>query len=187
LQVATAIAAFVNLEFANIRGIGLGWAGVIWLYSLVTYLPLDLFKFAVRYVLSGKAWNNLQNKTAFTTKDFGREEREALWATTQRSLPALQGADDVAVRSSSNQNQVGDVVDVAGEARKRAEIARCYSTYLRGGKLSSSGCLLACIYVHVVICYICCRMRQQTSKGQFEKRLQQRGLHINGRPYYYSM
>jgi H+-transporting ATPase len=131
--VATAIAAFVNLEFANIRGIGLGWAGVIWLYSLVTYLPLDLFKFAVRYVLSGKAWNNLQNKTAFTTKDFGREEREALWATTQRSLPALQGADDVetgAVRSSSNQNQAGDVVDVAGEARKRAEIARCYSTYL---------------------------------------------------------
>jgi hypothetical protein len=52
--------------------------------------PGDLFKFAVRYVLSGKAWNNLQNKTAFTTKkDFGREEREALWVTTQRSLSGL--------------------------------------------------------------------------------------------------
>jgi hypothetical protein len=87
------------------------------------------------------------------------------------------GAADVetgALRRSSNQNRAGDVVDVAGEARKRAEIAS-YSTYLRGSRLSSSGCcLLTCIYVHVVISVICvvccCRMRQQTSKGQFEKR-----------------
>jgi len=35
---------------------------VIWIYSLVTFVPLDLFKFAVRYVLSGRAWNNVQNK-----------------------------------------------------------------------------------------------------------------------------
>ena len=45
---------------------GWGWAGVIWLYSLVTYFPLDILKFAIRYILSGKAWDNLlENKVCF--------------------------------------------------------------------------------------------------------------------------
>jgi hypothetical protein len=61
-QVATAIAVYCNFGFAKIQAIGWGWAGVIWLYSLVTFVPLDLFKFAIRYVLSGRAWNNVQNK-----------------------------------------------------------------------------------------------------------------------------
>ncbi|CAI9091347.1 OLC1v1026356C1 [Oldenlandia corymbosa var. corymbosa] len=39
------------------------WAGVIWIYSIIFYLPLDLFKFAIRYALSGRAWDNLlQNR-----------------------------------------------------------------------------------------------------------------------------
>ena len=63
LQVATLIAVYANWGFARIKGMGWGWAGVIWLYSLVTYVPLDLLKFAIRYVLSGKAWDNLlENK-----------------------------------------------------------------------------------------------------------------------------
>ncbi|RRT76415.1 hypothetical protein B296_00001302 [Ensete ventricosum] len=50
-------------------GIGRGWAGVIWLYSLITYFHLDVLKFIIRYALSGRAWDNfLQNKTAFTSK-----------------------------------------------------------------------------------------------------------------------
>lgn len=66
LQVATLIAVYANWEFARIKGAGWGWAGVIWLYSLVTYIPLDLLKFAIRYVHSGRAWNNLlQNKVLF--------------------------------------------------------------------------------------------------------------------------
>lgn len=49
-------------------------------------------KFLIRYILSGKAWDNLIDKrVAFTTKkDYGREEREAQWATTQRTLHGLQ-------------------------------------------------------------------------------------------------
>ncbi|GJN09214.1 hypothetical protein PR202_ga27198 [Eleusine coracana subsp. coracana] len=126
--VATAIAAFVDLEFAHIRGIGLKWCGVIWLYSLVTYFPLDLFKFAVRYLLAGKAWNNLQNKTAFTTKkNFGKEEREAQWATAQRSLHGLPAAEsemtETGVRNSTARDS-SEARDVANEARRRAELAR---------------------------------------------------------------
>jgi len=63
LQVATFIAVYANWSFARIKGMGWGWAGVIWLYSVVTYIPLDLLKFAIRYILSGKAWDNLlENK-----------------------------------------------------------------------------------------------------------------------------
>jgi len=58
-QVATLIAVYANISFAKIRGIGWGWAGVIWLFSLIFYVPLDIIKFTVRYALSGEAWNLL--------------------------------------------------------------------------------------------------------------------------------
>ncbi|RLN40954.1 plasma membrane ATPase-like [Panicum miliaceum] len=83
--------------------------------SLVTFVPLDLFKFAIRYVLSGRAWNNVQNKTAFTTKDYGREEREAQWATTQRSLPE---------QPSRGSSSYAELSEIAEQARRRAEVAR---------------------------------------------------------------
>jgi hypothetical protein len=61
-QVATLIAVYATWGVARIQAIGWRWAGVIWLYSLVTFVPLDLFKFVIRYVLSGRAWSNVQNK-----------------------------------------------------------------------------------------------------------------------------
>lgn len=51
------IAVYAHISFAYISGIGWGWAGVIWLYSLIFYIPLDVIKFVVRYALSGEAWN----------------------------------------------------------------------------------------------------------------------------------
>ncbi|RZB64867.1 Plasma membrane ATPase 4 isoform C [Glycine soja] len=63
--IATVIAVYANWGFARIQGIGWGWAGVIWLYSIVFYFPLDLMKFAIRYILSGKAWNNLLENKVF--------------------------------------------------------------------------------------------------------------------------
>ena len=57
LQIATLIAVYANWAFASIKGIGWGWAGVIWLYNLVFYFPLDIIKFLIRYALSGRAWN----------------------------------------------------------------------------------------------------------------------------------
>ncbi|KAL6495824.1 ATPase 9, plasma membrane-type [Orobanche gracilis] len=57
--IATVIAVYANCGFANIQGLGWGWAGVIWLYSIVCYIPLDIFKFIIRYTLTGKAWKNM--------------------------------------------------------------------------------------------------------------------------------
>ncbi|XP_042415747.1 plasma membrane ATPase-like isoform X2 [Zingiber officinale] len=120
LQVATVIAVYANWGFARIKGIGWGWTGVIWLYSLVSFLPLDLFKFFIRYVLSGKAWNNLlEKKIAFTTKkDYGREEREARWAMAQRTLHGLHTL-DLPDRSSYK-----ELTEMAEQAKRRAEVAR---------------------------------------------------------------
>ncbi|GLT85390.1 hypothetical protein SLE2022_035810 [Rubroshorea leprosula] len=87
--VATVIAVYANWGFASIEGIGWGWAAVIGVYSVITYVPLDVIKFVIRYTLSGDKL--LQNKTAFTTKkDYGKEEREAQWELAQRTLHGLQ-------------------------------------------------------------------------------------------------
>ncbi|RWR77765.1 plasma membrane ATPase 4 [Cinnamomum micranthum f. kanehirae] len=88
LHVATVIAVYASWGFARIKGVGWGWAGVIWLYSLVIYLPLDLIKISVRYALSGKAWDTTTGgETARTSKKYyGRQEREAQWAFAQRTF-----------------------------------------------------------------------------------------------------
>ena len=56
-QIATLIAVYANWSFAAIEGIGWGWAGVVWLYNLVFYFPLDFIKFIIRYALNGRAWD----------------------------------------------------------------------------------------------------------------------------------
>eukprot|EP00252_Welwitschia_mirabilis_P007528 TRINITY_DN18969_c0_g2_i1.p1 TRINITY_DN18969_c0_g2~~TRINITY_DN18969_c0_g2_i1.p1 ORF type:complete len:961 (+),score=205.48 TRINITY_DN18969_c0_g2_i1:436-3318(+) len=123
--VATFIAVYANWGFAKIKGMGWGWAGVVWLYSVVFYVPLDLIKFAIRYILSGRAWDNLLNKkTAFTTKqDFGMKEREAQWAQAQRTLHGLQPpATDSGI--SLERKHYTELSEIAEQARRRAEIAR---------------------------------------------------------------
>ncbi|XP_054821101.1 plasma membrane ATPase 4-like [Prosopis cineraria] len=122
--IATVIAVYANWGFARVHGIGWGWAGVIWLYSVVFYVPLDLMKFAIRYILSGKAWvNMLENKTAFTTKkDYGKEEREAQWALAQRTLHGLQPPE--ASSSFNDKNSYRELSEIAEQAKRRAEVAR---------------------------------------------------------------
>lgn len=121
---ATLIAVYANWEFARIHGCGWGWAGVVWLFSVVTYFPLDLLKFAIRYILSGKAWDNLlENKTAFTTKkDYGKEEREAQWATAQRTLHGLQPPESSNI--FSDKSSYRELSEIAEQAKRRAEVAR---------------------------------------------------------------
>uniref|UniRef100_A0A0A0LJ36 Plasma membrane ATPase n=1 Tax=Cucumis sativus TaxID=3659 RepID=A0A0A0LJ36_CUCSA len=119
---ATIIAVYAEWDFARIHGVGWGWAGVIWIYSIITYFPLDILKFIIRYALSGKAWDNmLQNKTAFTTKkDYGKGEREAQWALAQRTLHGLQKPEALFSDTSSYR----ELSEIAEQAKRRAEVAR---------------------------------------------------------------
>ncbi|XP_074556534.1 plasma membrane ATPase 4-like [Curcuma longa] len=123
--VATCIAVYARWGFARIHGIGWQWAAIIWLYSLITYFPLDILKFVIRYGLSGRAWDNLlQNKTAFTSKkDYGKGEREAQWAMAQRSLHGLQQPESSG-QLFDDSYTFREISEIAEQARKRAEVAR---------------------------------------------------------------
>lgn len=61
-------------------------------------------------------------QTAFTSKnDFGKEAREAAWATEQRTLHGLQSVER---KMFSERNTFRDINLMAEEAKRRAEIAR---------------------------------------------------------------
>ncbi|XP_058069962.1 ATPase 9, plasma membrane-type-like [Magnolia sinica] len=134
--VATLIAVYVNWGFARIKGIGWGWAGIIWLYSIVFYFPLDILKFMIRFGLSGKAWDGmLQSKTAFTTKkDFGRGEREAQWALAQRTLHGLQSAETSELLNDKSYRELSEIAD---QAKRRAEVARLRELHTLKGHVES--------------------------------------------------
>ncbi|KAL5757222.1 hypothetical protein ACOSP7_021668 [Xanthoceras sorbifolium] len=135
--IATLLAVYANFGFAKMHGIGWGWAGVIWLYSIVFYFPLDVLKFIVRYALSGKAWDNLlQNKTAFTTKkDYGRGEREAQWALAQRTLHGLQPPSTSEL--FSDKTNYRELSEIAEQAKRRAEVARLRELHTLKGHVES--------------------------------------------------
>ncbi|GAB2293654.1 Plasma membrane ATPase 4 [Dionaea muscipula] len=136
--IATLIAVYASWGFARIQGVGWGWAGVIWIYSIVFYIPLDILKFMIRYALTGKAWNNLlDNKTAFTTKkDYGRGEREAQWALAQRTLHGLQPA-DTGDLLNDKKNGYRELSEIAEQAKRRAEIARLRELHTLKGHVES--------------------------------------------------
>ncbi|XP_021761848.1 ATPase 10, plasma membrane-type-like [Chenopodium quinoa] len=118
--VASLITVYANIGFASISGIGWGWVGVIWLYSLVFYFPLDIIKFIVRYALSGEAWNLLfDKKTAFSSKkDYGKEEWE------------FEGEEQPVTRRRSCSL-------IAEQAKRRAEIARLQEFHTSKGHVKS--------------------------------------------------
>ncbi|XP_057548949.1 plasma membrane ATPase 4-like isoform X3 [Amaranthus tricolor] len=122
--VASLIAVYANISFASIDGIGWRWAGVIWLYSLVFYFPLDIIKFSVRYALSGEAWNLLwDRKTAFSSKkDYGKESRE------------FESEEQLVTRRRS-------CSPIAEQAKRRAEIARLQEIHTLKGHVESFMCL----------------------------------------------
>ncbi|XP_004302360.1 PREDICTED: plasma membrane ATPase 1-like isoform X1 [Fragaria vesca subsp. vesca] len=121
--IATLIAVYADWSFAAIEGIGWGWAGVVWLYNLVFYLPLDILKFIIRYALSGRAWDLVfEQRIAFTRKKhFGKEERELRWAHAQRTLHGLQPPDSKKFGERSSYTELNQMAE---EAKRRAEIAR---------------------------------------------------------------
>ncbi|KAL7159635.1 hypothetical protein ABFS83_01G041100 [Erythranthe nasuta] len=135
--VATLIAVYADWSFAKIKGCGWGWAGVIWLYSIVTYFPLDILKFCIRYVLSGKAWDNLlENRTAFTTKsNYGKEEREAQWAASQRTLHGLQPPETANLFAEKSSYR--ELSEIAEQAKRRAEVARLRELHTLKGHVES--------------------------------------------------
>ncbi|KAL8044002.1 hypothetical protein ABFX02_08G019400 [Erythranthe guttata] len=133
--IATLIAVYANWNFAAIEGIGWGWAGVIWLYNIVFYFPLDMIKFFIRYALSGKAWDLvIEQRIAFTRKkDFGKEDRELKWAQAQRTLHGLHPPE----KQSGDRTNYNELNQIAEEAKRRAEMARLRELHTLKGHVES--------------------------------------------------
>ncbi|KAG2276755.1 hypothetical protein Bca52824_059310 [Brassica carinata] len=74
-HVATLIAVYANWTFAKVKGMGWGWTAVIWVYSILTYIPQDILMFAIRYILN-----------------YGAGERKAEWAREQRTQHGLMSS-----------------------------------------------------------------------------------------------
>lgn len=68
-----------------------------------------------------------------TQKDFGKEAREAAWATEQRTLHGLATPD----KTSFEKHTFRDINIMAEEARRRAEIARLRELHTLKGKVES--------------------------------------------------
>ncbi|CAN6813157.1 ATPase 1, plasma membrane-type-like [Brassica napus] len=135
--VATLIAVYADWTFAKVKGIGWGWAAVIWVYSILTYIPQDILKFAIRYILSGKAWISMFDKrTALTTRrDYGAGERQAEWAREQRTQHGLQTRQEVNVfPENGGYRELSQIVE---QAKKRAEIARLREIHTFKGHVES--------------------------------------------------
>ncbi|PKA57579.1 Plasma membrane ATPase 4 [Apostasia shenzhenica] len=135
--VATFIAVYANWGFAKIKGCGWGWAGVIWLYNIIFFLPLDWIKFAIRYILSGKAWDTvIERKTAFTSKkDYGKEEREAQWALAQRTLHGLTPPETNTILNDKSSYR--ELSEIAEQAKRRAEVSRLRELHTLKGHVES--------------------------------------------------
>ncbi|XP_071741721.1 plasma membrane ATPase 1-like isoform X2 [Rutidosis leptorrhynchoides] len=133
--IATLIAVYANWSFAAIEGIGWGWAGVIWLYNIIFYFPLDLIKFFIRYALSGRAWDLvIERRVAFTRqKDFGKEQRELQWAHAQRTLHGLEVPDT----KFGDRTNVTELNQMAEEAKRRAEMAKLRERHTLKGHVES--------------------------------------------------
>lgn len=135
-MIATFIAVYANWGFAMIKGMGWGWAGVIWLYNFIFYFPLDVIKFIIRYTLSGKAWDLvIEQRTAFTTqKDFGKEAREVKWAHAQRTLHGLHPKE---TKLFTERSSFKELSEMAEQAKRRAEIARLRELHTLKGHVES--------------------------------------------------
>ncbi|XP_076951361.1 plasma membrane ATPase 2-like [Bidens hawaiensis] len=127
--IAMLIAVYADWNFAAIEGIGWGWAGVVWIYNIVFYIPLDFIKFFIRYALSGKAWDLvIDQRVAITRKrNFGKEDHELKWAQAQRTLHRL----DPPEIHNVDRNNYNELNQMAEDAKRRAKMARYYDYLIR--------------------------------------------------------
>uniref|UniRef100_A0A7I4EHS2 Plasma membrane ATPase n=1 Tax=Physcomitrium patens TaxID=3218 RepID=A0A7I4EHS2_PHYPA len=117
---ATLIAVYASWNFAKIQGCGWKWAGIVWIYDVLWYFPMDPIKMVSRYMLSGQAWTLMTEHKVFLThqKNYGREQRQAQWATIAWSLKPLT------LGQSSGMPTNLKSWEVANQARRRAEMAK---------------------------------------------------------------
>ncbi|CDH59665.1 plasma membrane h-transporting atpase [Lichtheimia corymbifera JMRC:FSU:9682] len=75
--VATFIAVYADWGFTAMRGIGWNWAGIVWIWNIVWFIPMDFCKFFMQYL--------------FTPRNTLRENKTPLAGTSSRRASAVSG------------------------------------------------------------------------------------------------
>ncbi|PLW15227.1 hypothetical protein PCANC_11524 [Puccinia coronata f. sp. avenae] len=53
--ISSIIAAYGDWGFTQVEGISGGWIGIVWIWNIIWFLPMDFIKFSVKYGI--RAWN----------------------------------------------------------------------------------------------------------------------------------
>lgn len=64
--ISSIIAAYGNWGFTEVEGISGGWIGIVWIWNIIWFFPLDLIKFAVKYSI--RAYNAKRGVTPTSLK-----------------------------------------------------------------------------------------------------------------------
>jgi H+-transporting ATPase len=114
--VATFIAVYADWGFTSIEGCGWNWAGIVWIWNIVWFLPLDFVKFAMRYFFEPK--NNLLNSKA---PNAGTSRRASAmsgtssaryYANRTRSLKSLERPQNFAQKLMGNSGKTIDAKEM---------------------------------------------------------------------------
>jgi len=59
---ATFIAVYADWEFTAMAPIGWQYAGFVWIWSLIWYIPTDLVKIAAHWIMNGNPWHSVHQR-----------------------------------------------------------------------------------------------------------------------------
>jgi len=62
--ISSIIAGFGDWGFTNVHSISGGWIGIVWVWNIVWYFPMDLVKFAMKYTVIKALQNRAAKKAA---------------------------------------------------------------------------------------------------------------------------
>lgn len=79
--ISSIIAAYGNWGFSNVKAISGGWIGIVWVWNIVWYIPLDLVKFAMKKTVIAALQKRKAKKAAVPLVD---ESGERLQRTASR-------------------------------------------------------------------------------------------------------
>lgn len=83
--IATIIAVYADWEFTFIKPIGWGWAAVVWVWSLLWYIPLDLVKIGTSWILNGNPWKQVNQRKMLGGMQFNGGQSNM--GSTRRAAP----------------------------------------------------------------------------------------------------
>jgi H+-transporting ATPase len=79
--IATFIGVYANWGFTKVRGAGWGWAGVVWLWNLIWFVPIDIPKLLGRSIITGELWRSHREHRLFTFRSGYQANRPRVAST----------------------------------------------------------------------------------------------------------